>query len=123
MAGRAESKNFLVTPTYPRGFKICNLRECLPVEVSETLNDALIFWNEKIKNFSAPDVCLTGIETRTSAPCRIIRDKISRQSISCENLFPIGEGAGYAGGIMSSAVDGIKSTQSFLQQKNPQEIS
>jgi len=115
LQGRAVSKNFSVQPTYPRGFKICNLAECLPIEVSETLKDALTFWNSKIKNFAAPDVPLTGIETRTSAPCRIVRDKISRQSVSCENLFPIGEGAGYAGGIMSSAVDGIKSAQSFCR--------
>ena len=117
LQGRAESKNFSVTPTYPRGFKICNLAECLPIEVSETLKDALTFWNGKIKNFAAPDVPITGIETRTSAPCRILRDKISRQSVSCENLYPIGEGAGYAGGIMSSAVDGIKSAEIFIEQQ------
>ena len=115
--GKAESKNFLTTPTYPRGFKIADLNKCLPVEVAETLKDALRFWNEKIKNFAASDVALTGIETRTSAPCRIVRDKISRQSVSCENLFPIGEGAGYAGGIMSSAVDGIKSAKIFIDKQ------
>ena len=116
LLGKKVTKNFLTSPTYPRGYKITNLAECLPVEVSATLKDALIFWNSKIKNFSAPDVALTGIETRTSAPCRILRDKISRQSVSCKNLFPIGEGAGYAGGIMSSAVDGIKSAEIFLQE-------
>lgn len=114
LQGRAESKNFAVTPTYPRGFKIADLKNCLPVEVAQTLKDALTFWNGKIKNFAAPDVPLTGIETRTSAPCRIVRDKITRQSVSCANLFPIGEGAGYAGGIMSSAVDGIKSAHIFI---------
>ena len=110
-------KNFLTAPTYPRGFKISNLAECLPVEVVETLKDALTFWNSKIKNFAAPDVAMTGIETRTSAPCRILRDKVSRQSVSCENLFPIGEGAGYAGGIISSAVDGIKSAEIFIDRQ------
>ena len=110
-------KNFLTSPTYPRGFKISNLAECLPVEVVETLKDALTFWNDKIKNFAAPDVAMTGIETRTSAPCRILRDKVSRQSVSCENLFPIGEGAGYAGGIISSAVDGIKSAEIFIDRQ------
>lgn len=114
LQGRAESKNFAVTPTYPRGFKIADLKNCLPAEVAQTLKDALTFWNGKIKNFAAPDVPLTGIETRTSAPCRIVRDKVTRQSVSCANLFPIGEGAGYAGGIMSSAVDGIKSAQIFI---------
>lgn len=116
LEGRAVSKNFLVEPSYPVGWKVANLRECLPAEVAETLADALIFWNGKIKNFSAPDVALTGIETRTSAPCRIIRDKKNFQSISTTGLYPIGEGAGYAGGIMSSAVDGIKSAQTFLSQ-------
>ena len=115
VSGREESKNFSIQPTYPRGFKIADLKNCLPVEVAETLKDALTFWNGKIKNFAAPDVPLTGIETRTSAPCRILRDKVSRHSVSCENLFPIGEGAGYAGGIMSSAVDGIKSAQIFCR--------
>ena len=83
--------------------------------VSETLKDALIFWNDKIKNFAASDVAMTGIETRTSSPCRIVRDKNFFHSISCENLFPIGEGAGYAGGIMSSAVDGIKAAKFFIE--------
>ncbi len=114
LLNRAESKFFSVTPTYPIGYKVANLRECLPAEVSETLADALIFWNNKIKNFAAADVAMTGIETRTSAPCRILRDKITRRSISNLNLFPLGEGAGYSGGIISSAVDGIKSAQSFI---------
>ncbi len=112
---RAESKNFLVSPTYPLGFKISDLRRCLPAEVAATLKDALIFWDGKIKNFAADDVPITGVETRTSAPCRILRDKITRQSVSNAGLYPIGEGAGYAGGIMSSAIDGIKSAQAFIQ--------
>ena len=78
-----------------------------PLKVSD------IFWNEKIKNFATGDVCLTGIETRTSAPCRIIRGKENFQSISHAEIFPIGE---CAGGIMSSAVDGIKAAQTFLMQ-------
>lgn len=114
LKNRAESKNFLIAPSYPIGWKIADLNKCLPAEVSQTLKDALIFWNEKIKNFAADDVCLTGIETRTSAPCRIIRGKENFQSISHAGIFPIGEGAGYAGGIMSSAVDGIKAAQNFL---------
>ena len=116
LKNRAETKNFLTTPSYPRGYKIANLNECLPAEVAETLKDALIFWNEKIKNFAAEDVVLTGVETRTSAPCRIIRDKENFQSISHAGIYPIGEGAGYAGGIMSSAVDGIKAAKNFLEK-------
>lgn len=114
LKGRAESKNFLTTPTYPRGWKVADLNKCLPAEVSATLRDALIFWDEKIKNFAAADVVLTGVETRTSAPCRIIRHKENFQSISHAGIYPIGEGAGYAGGIMSSAIDGIRAAKNFL---------
>lgn len=112
---RADCTNFLVKPTYPRGYKVADLNKCLPAEVAKTLKDALIFWNDKIKNFAAPNVPITGIETRTSAPCRILRDKENFQSISHAGIYPVGEGAGYAGGIMSSAVDGVKSAREFLK--------
>jgi hypothetical protein len=116
LQGCADCKDFLVNPTYPLGYKVSDLNKCLPAEVSATLKNALIFWNDKIKNFAAPNVPLTGIETRTSAPCRILRDKENLQSVSNAGIYPIGEGAGYAGGIMSSAIDGIKSAQNFLNQ-------
>ena len=114
LQGRAECKNFLVNPTYPLGYKIADLNKCLPAEVAATLKDALNFWDNKIKNFAASDVALTGIETRTSAPCRILRNKENFQSVSNAGIYPIGEGAGYAGGIMSSAIDGIKAAQNFI---------
>mgnify|MGYP002622242643 CR=1 FL=1 len=113
--GRADCQNFLVNPTYPLGYKISDLNKCLPAEVAKTLKNALIFWNDKIKNFAAPNVPITGVETRTSAPCRILRDKENFQSISHAGIYPVGEGAGYAGGIMSSAVDGVKSAREFLK--------
>ncbi len=114
LEGRADSQNFSVKPTYPLGYKIADLNKILPVEIAATLKDALIFWNGKIENFAAADTPLTGVETRTSAPCRILRDKVSRQSISHGGIYPIGEGAGYAGGIMSSAIDGLKSARELL---------
>ena len=114
LSGRADSQNFAVKPSYPLGFTVADLNKILPVEVAETLKDALNFWNGRIKNFAAADIPLTGVETRTSAPCRILRDKISRQSVSHGGIYPIGEGAGYAGGIMSSAVDGVKSARNLL---------
>ncbi len=113
--GRADCTDFVVKPTYPIGYKVVDLNKILPLEVAKTLKEALIFWNGKIKNFAAADVPITGVETRTSAPCRILRDKITRRSISHSCIYPIGEGAGYAGGIMSSAIDGIKSAQTFIQ--------
>ncbi len=115
LTGRADCTNFVVKPTYPIGYKVVDLNKILPHEIANTLKEALIFWNGKIKNYAAADVVLTGVETRTSAPCRILRDKITRCSISHNNIYPIGEGAGYAGGIMSSAIDGIKSARSYMQ--------
>ena len=110
--GRVGTKNFLVKPSYPVGITYADLHECLPSEVSKTLENALRFFDNKIKNFSVYDVPLTGVETRTSSPCRILRDKKTYESISTPGLFPIGEGAGYAGGIMSSAIDGMKAVLS-----------
>ena len=108
------SKNFLVKPSYPIGFTVTNLREILPREVGNTLADALRFFDKKISGFAAADVPLTGVETRTSSPVRILRDDVTRQSVSVKNFYPIGEGAGYAGGITSSAIDGLKSVKTFL---------
>ena len=105
---RSGSTQFLTTPTYPIGFKAVDLHNCLPNFVTNSLALALKSFNKKIPNFAADDVVMTGIETRTSAPCRIIRSKENFQSVNVEGLYPIGEGAGYAGGIMSSAVDGMK---------------
>lgn len=116
LQGRADCTNFLVNPTYPLGYKVADLNKCLPAEVSATLKNALKFWDGKIKNFAASNVAMTGVETRTSAPCRILRDKENFQSVSNAGIYPIGEGAGYAGGIMSSAIDGVKSAQKFLTQ-------
>ena len=114
LSGRADCTNFAVKPSYPLGFKVADLNEVLPAGVAATLKDALNFWNGKIENFAAADVPLTGIETRTSAPCRILRDKITRQAVGRGGIYPVGEGAGYAGGIMSSAVDGVKSARVLL---------
>ena len=114
--GRIGSKNFLVKPSYPVGITPANLREILPREVGDTLADALSFFDKKISGFAAADVPLTGVETRTSSPVRILRDDTTRQSISAKNFYPIGEGAGYAGGITSSAIDGLKSVKNFLEK-------
>jgi len=112
---RSGSAQFLTKPTYPIGFKVVDLHNCLPNFVTNTLENALKLFNKKIPDFAADDVMMTGIETRTSAPCRIIRNKEDFQSVNVKNLYPIGEGAGYSGGIMSSAVDGIKAVMSLLK--------
>ena len=72
--------------------------------------------DKKLNGFAYPDAILTGVETRSSSPIRIVRDEQSLESISISGLYPSGEGAGYAGGIISSAVDGIKSAQALIKK-------
>ena len=96
-----------VNPSYSFGVKACNFKDVFPKEISDMLQKGLVNFNTKINGFSSSDAVLTGIETRTSSPIRIIRNE-NCQSISVKGLYPCGEGAGYAGGIMSAAVDGIR---------------
>ncbi len=96
-----------VKPSFTGQTEFVDLRECLPSFISDTLKEGLIVFNKKIKGFSESGAVLTGVEMRTSAPVRIKRDE-KFESLNCRGLFPGGEGAGYAGGIMSAAVDGIK---------------
>ncbi len=95
-----------VKPSYRPGVKYTNIHSILPHFVSETLKGAFIEFDKKMKGFSQSDALLTGLETRSSAPVRILRDESGQANI--KGVYPAGEGAGYAGGIMSSAVDGIK---------------
>lgn len=95
-----------VKPTYKPGVKFADLNTILPDFVRETLKKAFVEFDSKMKGFCIDDALLTGVETRSSAPVRILREKDGKSNI--EGVYPIGEGAGYAGGIMSSAVDGIK---------------
>ena len=105
-----------VFPTYKPGTVFKNLNEIYSEEINEAIKEAIINLDKKLEGFSLEDAILTGVETRTSSPVRILRDKESFQSISTKGLYPTGEGAGYAGGIMSSAVDGIKAAAVYLQE-------
>lgn len=95
-----------VQPTYLPGIDFKDLNELLPPFVTEALKEALPFFGKKIKGFDHPEALLTAPESRSSSPLRILRGEDYQSSI--KGLFPLGEGAGYAGGITSSAVDGIK---------------
>ena len=95
-----------VKPSYKPGVKFADLNKILPEFVAVTLKAALLEFDKKMKGFAFGDALLTGVETRSSAPVRILRDESGQSSI--KGVYPAGEGAGYAGGIMSSAVDGIK---------------
>ncbi len=103
---KPSEKQGRITPSYPLGVTWCNLKDCLPSFVTDSLKEALPLFNNKIKGFSDPQAVLTGIETRSSSPVRVLRDENLESSI--KGIYPCGEGAGYAGGIMSAAVDGIK---------------
>lgn len=107
-----------VKPSYEPGARLCDLHMCLPEYVTLSMKEALKDFDRKIKGFASSDAVLTGVETRTSAPVRIVRKK-NMESESVENFYPIGEGAGYAGGIVSAAVDGIKAAEEIIQTYKP----
>ncbi len=97
------------------GVAAAALDECLPEFVVESLREALPFFNRKMAGFCSRETVLIGVETRTSSPVRILRNE-KYESVSIRGLYPIGEGSGYAGGIMSSALDGIKAVEAYLKQ-------
>ena len=86
----------------------CDLGGLLPDDLSGALREGLTAFGRKLAAYRAPDAVLTGLETRTSSPVRLLRDKENLQCTGLAGLYPCGEGAGYAGGIMSAAVDGIR---------------
>lgn len=96
-----------VKPSYPHGVFMCDLKKCLPNYVIDSLKEALPILDKKLRGFASDDALLIGIESRSSSPVRMIRDSLSRMS-NIEGLYPTGEGAGYAGGITSAALDGLK---------------
>jgi uncharacterized protein len=107
LAGRASSDLGTVIPSYRPGVQLTDLALCLPDFAVEAIREALPAFGRQIPGYDHPDAMLTGVETRTSSPVRITRGK-DYQSLNTARLFPAGEGAGYAGGILSAAVDGIK---------------
>lgn len=104
-----------VIPTYKPGFEFKELKECLPKAVVDTLKEGILVFGKRIDGYDMYDGILTGIETRTSAPVRILRDE-KLQSVSIKGLYPTGEGAGFAGGIISAAVDGIKASERIMEE-------
>ena len=96
-----------VIPSYRPGVKPADLKEVFTDEILDTIIDGVSLMGKKIKGFDSPDAVLTAVETRSSSPVRILRDRETYQSINVPGIYPCGEGAGYAGGIMSSAIDGI----------------
>ena len=110
LAGRPSTALGEVVPSYKPGVTPTDLSLCLPGFAVEALREALPVFGRQIARYDHPDAVMTGVETRTSSPLRITRGK-DLQSINTERLFPAGEGAGYAGGILSAAIDGIKAAE------------
>jgi uncharacterized FAD-dependent dehydrogenase len=107
IAGKPSTELGSVEPSYKPGVALGDLALALPAFAIEAIREALPAFEKQIRGYSLHDAVLTGIETRTSSPLRITRDE-SMQSLNVKGLFPAGEGAGYAGGILSAGVDGIR---------------
>ena len=102
-----------IRPTYRPGVTWTELDRCLPQAVADTLRGALPLMDRKLRGFACPDGVLTGVETRSSSPVRILRDETLQSAL--RGLYPCGEGAGYAGGIVSAAVDGIRVAEAIAK--------
>jgi len=113
--GEASTQFGEVEPSYKPGVRLGDLAPSLPGYVIEAIREALPAFGKQIRGFDRDDAILTGIETRTSSPVRIKRDDESLQSLNTRGLYPAGEGAGYAGGILSAGVDGIKVAEALAK--------
>jgi uncharacterized FAD-dependent dehydrogenase len=117
LAGRSSQALGEVTPSYRPGVHLTDLSQCLPDFAVTAMREALPVFGRQIPGYDHPDVLLTGVETRTSSPVRFTRGE-TFQSLNTAGLFPAGEGAGYAGGILSAAVDGIKVAEAVALSMN-----
>ena len=108
-----KSNNLGIEPKFKGGYQLANLNEIFPEYINESLKEGILAFNKKIKGF-ANDAIISAIESRTSSPVRILRDEYFESNI--KGIYPIGEGAGYAGGITSSAIDGIKIAEAIMNK-------
>lgn len=113
LKGRASSGFGAVTPTYRPGVRACYIGDCLPNYVAAAVREGIRNFGKKLQGFDFADAALTAVESRTSAPVRIVRDQ-DGQSPGAAGLYPAGEGAGYAGGIVSAAVDGMRAAERIM---------
>jgi uncharacterized FAD-dependent dehydrogenase len=114
-SGKLSHEPSRVLPTYMNGgVRLANVSDYLPPVVADGIKNAVFAFDKRISGFASPDAILTGAETRTSAPLRILRNNETRLALGYENLYPAGEGAGYAGGITSAAIDGIRTAIALM---------
>lgn len=112
-AGIASTKLGAVAPSCTGAFELADLGSCLPPFAAHGIREGMAIFGRRIAGFDRADAVLTGVETRTSSPVRILRD--ARGEASIKGLYPAGEGAGYAGGIMSAAMDGVRTAERILE--------
>ena len=120
LEGRGRLNIGRVQPTYDRGVVAADLGALLPTELADTLRAGLRAYERKIAGYTAPEAILTGLETRTSSPVRLKREE-NFECAQLAGLYPCGEGAGYAGGIMSAAVDGLRVARAIISRYAPAE--
>ena len=111
---RASAGPGAVVPTYRPGVKWSNLWEVLPEFLCQSLAEALPVLDRKVRGYAHPDAVLTAVETRSSCPLRMLRDESGQSAV--RGLWPCGEGAGYAGGILSAAADGLRTAERVLAE-------
>ncbi|NTW72257.1 MAG: hypothetical protein HGA49_08465 [Eubacteriaceae bacterium] len=116
LQGKMSSQLGGIQPTYTPGTNFAEMDDCLPDYVCASLRRGILYFDKKIDGFARADAVLTGVETRTSAPVRVDRNQNTGQSVNIESIYPAGEGAGYAGGIISAAVDGIRSAEKIIEK-------
>lgn len=116
LEGRPSFRVEEVSPTYKPGIKLTSLENCLPDYIISSLKKAIPLMAQKIRGFADPAAILTGVETRTSSPLRFFRDELFESNI--KGIYPAGEGAGYAGGIVSSAIDGLVVAEAIIEKIN-----
>lgn len=112
-----KAENDEVTPTIKPGVKECDISQIFPEFVTRSLKEALPLLDKKLSGFASPEAILTAPETRSSSPVTLVRSSKDLQSVSVKGLYPCGEGAGYAGGIMSAAVDGIRCAEAVIKKE------
>ena len=112
LAHKPSAEAGTVRPTYRPGVRFCDLHDILPSKITDVLEWALPELDKRLHGYADPDAVMTAPETRSSCPVRIVRGE-NRQS-SLAGLYPCGEGAGYAGGIMSAAVDGMQTAEAVI---------
>lgn len=116
LADRASKRLSFVKPSFSTGVTPSDIRRCLPQKVTDTMAGAIVQMDKKLHGFALPDAVLTAPESRSSSPVRILRDDILQSNV--RGVYPCGEGAGYAGGIVSAAVDGIKCAHAVLADES-----